>query len=146
MKLGQILLFRKLIGRDQLREALRRQRATGRPVGEILLRMGVISRANIVEALLAQPKASVNAAALAKVSAEVVHAVPRPLAERHCCLGLVRSDGHLVLAMVDPLDQSVIAEVEAATQLCVLPVAASGGDLRDAIATKYTSSQACGAD
>ena len=88
MKLGQILLFRKLIERDQLREALRRRKATGRPIGEILLRMGVVSRANIVEALLAQPKASVNASALAKVHTDVVSSVPRPLAERHCCLGL----------------------------------------------------------
>ncbi len=88
--------------------------------------MGVISRANIIEALLAQPQASVNATALAKVSAEVVQAVPRALAERYCCLGLVRSGGHLVLAMVDPMDQSVIDQIEAATQLCVLPVAASG--------------------
>ena len=88
MKLGQILLFRKLIERDQLREALRRRKATGRPIGEILLRMGVVSRANIVEALLAQPKASVNASALAKVHTDVVSSVPHPLAERHCCLGL----------------------------------------------------------
>ena len=140
MKLGQILLFRNLIARDQLREALRRQHETGRPVGEILLRMGVISRADIVEALLAQPKASVSASALAKLNADVVRSVPHPLAERHCCLGLVRSGGHLVLAMEDPLDQSVITEVEEATQLCVLPVAASAGDLREAIAAKYASS------
>ncbi len=141
MKLGQILLFRRLIGRDQLREALRRQRETDRQVGEILLQMGVVSRADIVEALLAQPKASVSAAALAKVSTEVVLTVPHELAERHCCLGLVRTGGHLVLAMVDPLDQSVITEIEEATQLCVLPVAAADGDLRTAITDKYTGSQ-----
>ncbi len=108
--------------------------------------MGVVSRASIVEALLAQPQASVSAAALAKVSEEVVRSVPRSLAERHCCLGLVRTDGHLVLAMVDPLDQTVIDKIEESTQLCVLPVAAADGDLRAAIADKYTSSQVAGAD
>ncbi len=41
MKLGEILLHRRRIDRDQLREALRRQKRTGRSLGEIMLAMGI---------------------------------------------------------------------------------------------------------
>ena len=142
MKLGQILMHRKIIVRDQLREALKRQRRTERPIGEILLQMGIVSHGDMIEALRIQPAASVDAATLAAADPRIVGTLPRELSERHCCMAVVLTDEVLVLAIADPLDGAAIDAIETATGMPVLPLAADPAALSRILGQKYAALEA----
>ncbi len=129
MKLGQILMHRRVMGRDQLREALRRQRRNGEPLGQILMRMGIVSRAGIVEALLTQPNASADLHTLEETDSRIVAALPLELCEEFCCLALMLTEGALVVAMADPLNRVAIEAIEDATGLSVVAMAANPTDI-----------------
>lgn len=139
MKLGQILLHRGKIGREHLREALRRQQETGRPLGEILLRMGIVARADILDALRLLPSGSIDGRALRQVRSTTATLLARAVAEEFVALPVVRAQGALVVAMADPLDARSIAAIEAAVGEPVIPVAADPGDLREAIAHHHAA-------
>lgn len=124
MKLGQILMHRRIIARDQLREALRRQRRTGEPIGQILMRMGIVSRADIVEALMTQPRASVDVHTLEETDPRIVAALPLEFCEELCCIALMLTEGALVVALADPMDRVAIEALEDATGLEVVAMAA----------------------
>ncbi|HVL33771.1 MAG TPA: MSHA biogenesis protein MshE, partial [Actinomycetota bacterium] len=48
--LGEVLLEERLISREQLQQALARQRDTGLPLGRILLEIGAVDEDALVEA------------------------------------------------------------------------------------------------
>lgn len=137
MKLGQILLHRRKIGRDQLREALRRQQETGRPLGEILVRMGIVSRQEVVEALRLLPTGSIGRQALDRISPATAGLIPAELARRSGCLPVVQTGGALVVAMLDPLDARTVHAIEAHTGLPVIPIAAPADALSEAVERLY---------
>ena len=49
--LGEVLVEERLISREQLADAIKRQRETGRPIGKILLEMGALTEDALVEAV-----------------------------------------------------------------------------------------------
>ena len=54
MKLGEILLQRKMVSADQLEQAIAKQQNTKKKIGELLLEDGLISREILRKALLEQ--------------------------------------------------------------------------------------------
>jgi hypothetical protein len=112
MKLGGILLELRRIDRLQLRHALRRQSHSGRPIGEILLDMGVISRVDVANALLRQPSVAADADTLAGVAPSVARQLPREMADRCECLLLAHRSEWACVAMRDPLDSNSRAEIQ----------------------------------
>ena len=124
MKLGQLLLHRGIIDRDQLRTALRRQAELQVPLGEILLRMGIVARTQVTEAMRSQPHASIDEISLRRVPRETVQVLPSDLREKLGCVPIIDSLEVLILAMVDPADVAGIARVR---DLVDKPVAAVAG-------------------
>jgi len=59
--LGELMLKRGLVTTEQLEEALRRQRANHRFIGEILVEMGAITRLDVTRMLELQHKLSQGA-------------------------------------------------------------------------------------
>jgi hypothetical protein len=129
MKLGELLLHRRKIDRDQLNEALRRQSHGARPLGEILLEMGVIARDEVIEALLDQPSPAAGADALDLVRPSVAMRLPRPIAERFDAVLLIHEGSWACVAMRDPLNTAMREELEAFLGVAVVPIAARGRDL-----------------
>ena len=137
MKLGQLLVKRRLITQEQRDALLQRQRETGKPLGELLVESGVVSRRAVVEALLVQPHASVDRVTLRRVEVSVVRAIPRDLAEELCCVAIAREEDVLFVAMSDPLDTEAAARLGEASGLEIWPVAAHAKDIEATIQAKY---------
>ena len=136
MKIGQILLHRSLIARDQLREALRRQARTGAPLGQVLVRMGIVSRQAVLDALRLQPRAVVDMARLERLEQPAVALLPASLCHALCCVPLVAEEGYLLVAMADPLDAPAIARIEAESGHRVVALAAPAEQLRTWLNTR----------
>jgi general secretion pathway protein E len=142
MRLGEILIQRKLITEEDLERALELQKERGDKIGKTLVDMGFIAMRDVLAALSEQlevPLVSIDAPPL--VSAETETLSPRFLRQFRC-LPLSREDHTITLAMADPLDVETIAAVRHCTGLKISVVLAPEQEIVDAIDKYYGESAA----
>jgi twitching motility protein PilT len=113
--LGEVLVEERLISREQLANALRRQRETGRPIGKILLEMGALDEEALVEAVARQLGVPFIDLVAFPPSVGVVTLVPKETALRHHAVPVDLVDGELLVAMVEPTNQAALREIGAIT-------------------------------
>jgi general secretion pathway protein E len=142
MRLGEILIGRKLISQEDLERALELQKERGDKIGKTLVDMGFIAMRDVLAALSEQlevPLVAIDAPPY--VSAETEALSPRFLRQFHC-LPLSREDHTITLAMADPLDVETIAAVRHCTGLKISTVLAPEQEIVDAIDKYYGESAA----
>ncbi len=137
MRLGEILIQRKLITADDLDRALELQKERGDKLGKTLVDMGFIAMRDVLAALSEQlqvPLVSIDAPPV--VSPETETLSPRFLRQFRC-LPMSRDDHTITLAMADPLDVETIAAVRHCTGLKINTVLAPEQEIVDAIDKYY---------
>ncbi|MBV6431023.1 MAG: Type II secretion system protein E [Bryobacteraceae bacterium] len=141
MRLGEMLLSRKLISAEELDRALEIQRERGEKIGKILVDLGFLATRDMLGCLSEQlgvPLAAIDGPPPAVPETETL--APRFL--RQCkAIPLGMSDSSLRLAMADPLDVETIRAVESVTGLRVQPALANEQEIIDAI-DKYLGERA----
>ncbi len=142
MRLGEILIQRKLITEEDLERALELQKERGDKIGKTLVDMGFIAMRDVLAALSEQlevPLVSIDSPPL--VSSETEALSPRFLRQFRC-LPMSRDDHTITLAMADPLDVETIAAVRHCTGLKISTVLAPEQEIVDAIDKYYGESAA----
>ena len=142
MRLGEILIQRKLITEEDLERALELQKERGDKIGKTLVDMGFIAMRDVLAALSEQlqvPLVSIDAPPV--VSPETETLSPRFLRQFRC-LPMSRDDHTITLAMADPLDVETIAAVRHCTGLKINTVLAPEQEIVDAIDKYYGESAA----
>jgi len=142
MRLGEILIQRKLITEEDLERALELQKERGDKIGKTLVDMGFIAMRDVLAALAEQlevPLVSIDAPPF--VSSETEALSPRFLRQFRC-LPMSRDDHTITLAMADPLDVETIAAVRHCTGLKISTVLAPEQEIIDAIDKYYGESAA----
>jgi hypothetical protein len=129
MLLGEILLARGLVTKEQLDQGLRAQVGGLRRLGSILIGMKVLTDANLTDALSEQLGLPV-----VKVGEEfndgARNVLPRHLCRKYSVVPLTLEGNNVLrLAMADPLDRAAIADVEHYTGRVVQPVLARLSDI-----------------
>ncbi|HLG99959.1 MAG TPA: type II secretion system ATPase GspE [Bryobacteraceae bacterium] len=140
MRLGEILIERKLITAEDLERALELQKERGDKIGKTLVDMGFIAMRDVLAALAEQwdvPLVTIEGPPA--VSPETEALSPRFLRQFRC-LPLSREDHTVTLAMADPLDVETIAAVKNCTGLKVNSVLAAEQEILDAIDRYYGDS------
>lgn len=137
MKLGQLLVKKRIIDEDQLRAVLSRQRGEGSRLGEILVRLGLVSKRDVLSALATQPGFLLDSVALAQVEPAVARLVPRRVAEKLSCVAAEIEGDRLSVAMADPLDFEGVRQLEAITGSRIEPLLAGSSDIDLAIRLHY---------
>ena len=140
MRLGEILIQRKLITQEDLERALELQKERGDKIGKTLVDMGFIAMRDVLAALSEQlqvPLVSIDAPPV--VSPETETLSPRFLRQFRC-LPMSRDDHTITLAMADPLDVETIAAVRHCTGLKINTVLAPEQEIVDAIDKYYGES------
>jgi len=127
--LGELLKKSGLISNEQLEEALRYQRKTGKRLGSSLVELGYLTESNLMETLRAHWGISFVKITRADIDLQLIQLLPTQLIERHKILPLRREGNRLHLAMVDPLNVWAIEDVRMATGCEVSPVMVSEGDM-----------------
>jgi len=124
-KLGELLLGAGLITPAQLDEALRSQMIFGGKLGTNLVELGYITSTALAKFLSAQLKIPcAEASELEEVPESVLKIVPGELADRHKVFPLGVKRQSLRLAMAMPTDLSVVDEVGFLTGMNICPVVA----------------------
>jgi type IV pilus assembly protein PilB len=132
-RLGDILLERGLLTREQLDTALGEQEQVGRPLGRVLVDSGVVSEAQLVSALASQIGLTFVDLSEYPVDAAVAASVPDAVCRRHNALPIAQEDGKLVVAMADPANVFAMDDIRSITGLDVKAVVATRQDVISAI-------------
>jgi general secretion pathway protein E len=140
-KLGEILIERGTISREDLDRALELQRERGDKIGRILVDLGFLAQHDLLTALSEQlniPLAVIDLGETADLPVELDGGglSSRFLRERRV-LPLKVADGVLTLAMGDPLDFETQSAVRLATGLKVTAELAAEAEIADAIEKFY---------
>ncbi len=140
-RLGEILLERQKIERDELDRALELQQERGDKLGKILVDMGLIAQRDVLAALsdqLAIPLVTIDGPPPA--APEIEGLSDRFL--RQCrAYPVALSDSILTLAMADPLDFETVAAVRAYSGLQIWTALAAEQEILDAIDRHYGESE-----
>jgi type IV pilus assembly protein PilB len=110
-RLGELLVARGVITPAQLAQALQAQQTSEKRLGDILRTMGV-SGEQIAVALSEQLEIPLVRLASESLSEAVLQAIPADFARRHQVVPVALTDGEITVALVDPLDVSTIDHVQ----------------------------------
>ena len=139
-KIGQILLSRDIITKEQLEEALDAQRNTGEKLGEILIKKGFISDETLVELISFQRGfESVDLNKIQdKIDPSIANLISKDFEYKRKIFPFELTDNTLHVAMVDPRDINVIDEIRLLTGYNVKPYISTAKTI-DNIIRLYTS-------
>ncbi|NLN76024.1 MAG: type II/IV secretion system protein [Armatimonadetes bacterium] len=137
--IGEIFLRLGLIKRDQLNQALERQKLLKRQeaLGDVLVSMGFISEKDRVRGLGEQWGVPFVDLQEAEIDPAVIKLVPESVARKLKVLPVARKNGRLTIAMKNPLDIFAIDEVRLMTGTDVEPGIALEEEIITAIARLY---------
>ena len=137
--LGEILIKRGLIKPDQLEKALEIQKKQKGLIGEILLQLGFIEEIDIVVALIMQQNLPYIAINKYELNKEIVDLIPAEMARRFHVIPLEKVGQILSVVMEDPLNPEVRSNLEQATQCKIAPFIATKSEIDKAINKWYAN-------
>jgi twitching motility protein PilT len=136
-RLGELLVERKVLSREMLKTCLQREAAEGRPLAGILMGDAIVGEKDLVAAIAGQAGMRFVDLRLHVVAPGLDRVVPADLARRALAVAVDVDGTDLVVAMADPGDRDLLAELEAATGWPVVPALAVRVELQQAIAAMY---------
>ncbi len=149
LKLGQLLVNKKLITPEQLQAALGEHEQWGSRLGVSLVRLGFLDEEDLVRALAGQLRLPVARIQGKHVKDDILELVPPELAEKYRCLPLFMREeaGSRVLfvAMEDPSDLEAIDDLAFQVGEKVRAVLVAPTELEEAIQRHYHSGAMTGA-
>ncbi|WP_221564995.1 GspE/PulE family protein [Alkalihalobacillus sp. TS-13] len=137
MRIGELLIMNGLITQEQLEKSLQLQKHSFKKIGEILVEEGMITERQLVEALefqLGIPVINMDEAAPSRNTLQLIH---ESVARKHCMIPIEQKDGRVKVAMIDPLNQEAIKDVQVASGMVVQPCLATRSELEMAIIDHY---------
>src|SRR5688572_13910914 len=137
MGIGGILVQRGLISKSQLERALAEQRSTGERLDRVLVRLGVITREQVLTAIGDQFHMPVVDLENIIVEPKVLETLPAKLVYKQNCVPISRADGTLTVATSDPFELAVLDELRLLTGCSIELVLADEDDLHKFIRTHY---------
>jgi len=137
--IGEIFISMGMINRDQLNQAIEKQKLLKRQesLGDVLVSMGFIAEKDRVRCLGEQWGVAFVDLAELEVDSTVVKLVPQNAARKLKVLPVARKNGKLTLAMKNPLDIFAIDEVRMMSGVDVEPAIAPEEDIINAIGRLY---------
>ena len=140
IRFGELLLSKGLLNRRELTEALNEQRSKGGRLGEILVKLRMVSDED-VRVALAEHLATEHVHLDGKeIDMNIARLVPESLAKRFNLVAIDEKDGKVLVAMADPLDIVATDTITMKTGREIQPVLSSLREIRQTIEKVYHGS------
>jgi len=137
-KVGEMLVERGSVTREQLLRAIVSQRSTGGRLGTCLLEMGLVEEEQLLEVLAAQQGVpAVGVDQLRVIDEEVVDLVPGRVAEQCSALPFAADDKQVDVATADARDLRHLDELAFCTNLKVRPYVTNELRIFEGLAKHY---------
>ncbi len=137
-KLGQILVDLGHINDDQLWDILEEQKQSpGTVIGQVAVRMGLITQAQVTEALAEQWGMPIVNLEETNIQPNVLEIVPQTMAEMYHVMPISLKNGVLTVAMADPQNIGALDDLKNFLGHEIRGAVSSGPDVEAAIAKYY---------
>ena len=140
MRLGELLIAKRLIQQEDLDRALELQKERGEKIGRLLIELGFVAQRDVLAALSEQLRIPLVTIDGTTFTAPETDGLAARFLRQSRCLPMGLNETGLTLAMADPLDFETIAAVRGFTGLRVTPVLAAEGEIVEAIDKHYGES------
>lgn len=142
VRIGELLVETGLISREQLEQALERQKDDPRRLGEIVVSEGMVSESKVTQILSQQLSVPWVSLEYVDFSRQLLNLVSSDTAQKHTLIPIyVRRSKQrretLYVAIEDPSNQEALDEVADYSGLPVRPMIAPPSDIRAAIRAYY---------
>lgn len=131
------LIERKLLVQNDIARALELQKEKGGKLSDILVGMGLVSRANLVSALsreLGIPPIDISRY---QISPDVIRLIPKKIAKNYHVMPISKMGNFLTVAIADPLDVFAADDISNLTGCKISVVIANDKDVDEAISQYY---------
>ena len=145
-RLGQLLMRAGIITEKQLNDALEVYRATGSPIGRVLVDLGYASQGAILSVMARQIGIEYIDFAERHPEPAAVSLVSRELAARYTLMPIQVDDGVLVVAMADPQNVLALDDLRIITGHDIRPAISTKEDILGAIEEYYKVAETVGED
>lgn len=135
--IGQLLLQKKLITSEQLTQASTEQRKSGRLLGTILMRLGVINEDNLYDALSEQFGAEYIKLRKMNIHPTAIDEVPAKFVTQYDLIPINVEGNKVTVAMSNPNNLVALDNLRFLLGKYIQPVLASEGDIAEAIKRYY---------
>ena len=139
---GESLVSKGLLSHRELVEALNEQRMQGGRLGEVLLRLKMLSDEDVTRSLaehLSMEYIHFDHD-LVKVDTNIARMLPEAIAKRFCLVAIGEEDNKIVIAMADPLNVIAIDTITLKLKRGIKAVVSSHREIRRAIEVIYHGS------
>ncbi len=130
---GQFLVAKLYINERELVQALEAQRTSGERIGEVLVRLGILSYELLEEALSNYLNLPIISLTQVTIDHSIAQIVSEELARRHSLIPIELRSGVLRVAIADPTDLRALDDVQLYTGYKVEAVLAGIEEIRTAI-------------
>jgi type II secretion system protein E len=137
MGIGTVLIDRGLVSPQQLQDAVREQARTGERLDHLLVRQGLVTATQVLEAIGHQFAMPIVDLDHVEVKPEVLRALPARFVFRQRCVPLEDRDGTLRIATSDPFELTAFDELKLLTGRSIDLVLADEQDIRKFIRQHY---------
>ncbi len=136
-RLGELLLDAGVITEAQLSEALEEQKSTGKRLAQIFIERGLLAKGEAGRWLALQRGFEYVNLTAEPIDVHIAQLLPEPFARRLMALPIRQEGKDLIVAMADPSDILAIDEISRATGLRVQPVFTTETDLEWALSQLF---------
>ena len=147
LKLGELLIKDGLIDDYQLSAALSYKRNWGGRLGESLVRLGYLSEKDLCSFLSKQFDLPQIDLITHRIPTEILAYIPESKAREFCVIPIDRVEArglmHLVVAMPDPTNFSVIDTLQFLTECWIMPTMVSAETILKAIDLQFNDVAGC---
>lgn len=135
--IGEILVEEGYVEPQDVETALEVQKKEGGLLGEILIRSGKLTEEHLMAGLSKQLNVPFIVLSSYNINRSAVKMIPKKIAEEYLIFAFDQEDEKVFLAMSDPANENVIAEILSSTPLKTQTFLASPTEIRKAIKTFY---------
>jgi type IV pilus assembly protein PilB len=135
-RLGDLLVQRTRVTSPQVAEALLRQSASGKRLGQLLVEAGALQERELALALSEQMELALVDLAQESPEPEAVLCLPESLARSETAVPMMKLDNTLVVAVAEP-SATLQMQLAQAARMSVTMVVAPGSEIRRAIDASY---------
>ena len=140
MRFGELLLSKGLLNNSDLNEALDEQRSSGGRLGEILIRLKMLSDEAVKNALAEHLSTEFVHIDVNEIDAKAARLIPEVIAKRFSLIAIGQKDNRLTVAMADPLDVIATDTITLKTGREVEPVLSPRHEIQKALEIIYHGS------
>lgn len=138
IRLGDILVDTKMITAEQLQNALKEQKVSGRKLGNQLVELGYVDENDLLNLLSTQLKIPFIQLKQFHFDKELVQRLPETSARRYRVIVLREDVDGLLLGMADPMDLFCLDELQRLLQRIIKPAVVRESELLDILDIAYS--------